>query len=321
MTDILSADGLAALAAAMPLAEEFGPHSDRPYLAIALDGADPLHADWLRGLPCPVIGLGAGPLGPACDTVLDDPADLAAIARNIRATPIAAMVLVQHLRAAEGLDATAHLTAESFAYATLQQGTEFKKFSFTRRQPAASNAPLIIIDRPDDATIHLTLNHPANRNAIDVVMRDALAEALDLALADPDRPAVHLAAAGRCFSTGGEVAEFGLAADPATAHWVRSLRLPAHRLARLADRLTVHVQGAAIGAGVEMAAFAHRLTCTPDAWFHLPELQYGLIPGAGGTVSLPRRIGRQRTAQMALSMRRVPAALALQWGLVDAIAE
>jgi enoyl-CoA hydratase/carnithine racemase len=63
------------------------------------------------------------------------------------------------------------------------------------------------------------------------------------------------------------------------------------------------------------------VTATADAWFQLPELKYGLIPGAGGTVSLPRRIGRQRTAYMALSMRRVPASTALRWGLVDAIEE
>ena len=68
-----------------------------------------------------------------------------------------------------------------------------------------------------------------------------------------------------------------------------------------------------------MAAFAGRVEARADSWFQLPELKYGLLPGAGGTVSLPRRIGRQKTAYMALSMRRISASLALEWGLVDAI--
>ena len=150
-------------------------------------------------------------------------------------------------------------------------------------------------------------------------MRDALCEALDLALADSSIQQISLSGAGSCFSTGGEVGEFGAASDPATAHWVRSLRLPAWCLARLHERLHVHVHGCAIGAGAEMAGFGKRITASPDAWFQLPELKYGLIPGAGGTVSLPRRIGRQRTAYLALSMKRITAQTALQWGLVDEI--
>jgi enoyl-CoA hydratase/carnithine racemase len=86
-----------------------------------------------------------------------------------------------------------------------------------------------------------------------------------------------------------------------------------------AGSFSVHVQGACVGAGLEMAAFAARLIATPEAWFQLPELAMGLIPGAGGCVSVPRRIGRQRAALMFLSGRRINAATALRWGLIDAI--
>jgi enoyl-CoA hydratase/carnithine racemase len=61
------------------------------------------------------------------------------------------------------------------------------------------------------------------------------------------------------------------------------------------------------------------VVASEDAWFQLPELSMGLIPGAGGTLSLPRRIGRQRTAWLALSGVRLDAATALRWRLVDAI--
>jgi enoyl-CoA hydratase/carnithine racemase len=70
---------------------------------------------------------------------------------------------------------------------------------------------------------------------------------------------------------------------------------------------------------LEIAAFAGRLTAMPDAWFQLPELAMGLIPGAGGCVSVPRRIGRQRAALMILSGKRINATTALRWGLIDAI--
>jgi len=79
------------------------------------------------------------------------------------------------------------------------------------------------------------------------------------------------------------------------------------------------VQGACIGAGVELPAFAQHVVARPDAFFQLPELAMGLVPGAGGTVSLPRRVGRQRTAWLTLSGSRLDVMTAKRWGLVDEI--
>jgi enoyl-CoA hydratase/carnithine racemase len=59
----------------------------------------------------------------------------------------------------------------------------------------------------------------------------------------------------------------------------------------------------------------------PDFTAALPEVQLGLIPGAGGTYSITRRVGRHRTALLALSGGRLDAATALRWGLVDAITD
>ena len=60
-----------------------------------------------------------------------------------------------------------------------------------------------------------------------------------------------------------------------------------------------------LGAGVELPAFAARVVAHANTSFALPELEMGLVPGAGGTVSLPRRIGRQRTAWLALTGQRL----------------
>ena len=74
-----------------------------------------------------------------------------------------------------------------------------------------------------------------------------------------------------------------------------------------------------LGSGLEMAAFCGWVDAQEDSVFGLPELSLGLIPGAGGTVSVTRRIGRWRTAYLVLSGRTLGAETALAWGLVDAI--
>jgi enoyl-CoA hydratase/carnithine racemase len=89
---------------------------------------------------------------------------------------------------------------------------------------------------------------------------------------------------------------------------------------RLRDRVRADLHGACIGAGIELPAFAGRLSARPDTLIRLPEIVMGLIPGAGGTVSITRRVGRWRTAYLALSGLPIDAPTALDWGLVDEIA-
>ena len=163
----------------------------------------------------------------------------------------------------------------------------------------------------------LTLNRPAKRNAFSAEMRDALAEALQLVLADPSLEEVVLRGAGPAFCSGGDLDEFGTLPDPATAHAIRSTRNVARLLAACADRVRSEIHGACIGAGIELPAFTGHVVAAPDAFVQLPEVAMGLVPGAGGTASLPRRIGRQRTAWLALTGARLDAETALRWGLVD----
>src|SRR5574337_222056 len=178
--------------------------------------------------------------------------------------------------------------------------------------------------RPSSGRLSKSLpGYPAvstgGRNAMSVEMRDALVEALQLVVTDASIRRARFAGAGACFSIGGDLREFGTASDPASAHAVRSVRLPAAVLIHCAARTEFHLHSACIGAGIELPAFAGRVTAAPNAFFQLPEIRFGLIPGAGGCVSLPRRIGRQRTAFLALSTRRINATTALDWGLIDEI--
>lgn len=281
-------------------------------------------AERLRTLPCPVLAQApAGALGPliyASDVVVGDERRLLALTAAIDRAPLAAATLVQVLRAGAGLPVEAALTLESLAYGVLQAGPEFAAWreNHVPMAPPMEAGPPVLVRRRRGA-LDLMLNRPLSRNAMSAEMRDGLAEALELVLADPTILRVRLAGAGKCFSTGGELAEFGLASDPASAHQVRMRRLPARLLARCGGRVEVMLHGACIGAGIEIPSFAGRVVAQPDSFFQLPELSMGLIPGAGGTVGIARRIGRQRTAYMALSGRRLSAATALSWGLVDAL--
>jgi enoyl-CoA hydratase len=285
-------------------------------------------ARWLQRQACPVIGIAregaAHPLAFACDAVAADRADAGELIRNIEAAPLAAMVLVQLLRITEGLEVPRALSVESLGYATLQAGAEFRRWLTQGARPETpelpESEPPVLLER-HGAQLRVRLNRPARRNALSVEMRDALVEALELVAADPSITSVILSGEGKCFSAGGHLAEFGSAADAPSAHAVRSARSVPALLATCAERLTFRIHGAAVGAGVEMAAFGRRVEATPDAFFQLPEIRYGLIPGSGGCVSIPRRIGRLRTAYLALSARRLDARAAHAWGLVDEVTQ
>lgn len=282
-------------------------------------------AQVLDGLPRPVIavaGAGSARARRLADVVVASEAEAATLRARIAKNPLTASVLVQLLRSTESLPVMDGLFAESLAYATLQAGPEYRAWLAANRaaEPARPTdaGPAVVMTR-NRGTLVLELNRASNRNAMSVEMRDALVEAFQLALADDTIRKLRLSGRGKCFSTGGDLTEFGQVPDPATGHAIRMQALPARFLAQCAARAEVHVHGACIGAGIELPAFARKLTAAPDAFFQLPELNFGLIPGAGGTVSVPRRIGRQRAAWMMLWGKRINARTALDWGLVDAI--
>jgi hypothetical protein len=236
-----------------------------------------------------------------------------AVARN----PTAAAALLDVLGRTAGLDVEAALEIESRAYSDLLAGTEFAAWLEERgpMDPPEPTENPVLLERTGDELV-ITLNRPERHNAYTAAMRDALVAALELAVLDPVLH-VTLRGAGRSFCSGGDLAEFGTTTDPDLAHAIRMEQSAGRLLARIADRLTVEVKGACTGAGIELAAFAGHIVADPRTFFRLPEVRMGLIPGAGGTVSVPRRIGPERTAYLALTGMRLHARDALAWGLVD----
>ncbi|MCJ8156029.1 enoyl-CoA hydratase/isomerase family protein [Sphingomonas sp. LaA6.9] len=269
--------------------------------------------------PFPLIGVGdsSHPLAAQLDAIVEPPVASAALIENVCGQPEAALVVVQLLRLIEQLDPAQALVAESMAYGLLQSGRGHAGW-----MASCSAEPMppgkLLVTRNEDV-LDIGIERPDANNAIDCELRDALREAFELAVLDPGIGRIVLRGVGKVFSVGADLAEFGTTRDPVAAHVIRTHTLPAHAIVRCAEKLEVHVQGGCVGSALEMAAFARRITASSHAWFHLPELAMGVLPGAGGCVSVSRRIGRQRAALMILSGRRISADTALDWGLIDAI--
>jgi enoyl-CoA hydratase/carnithine racemase len=320
-----------------------------PLHVVQLDGL--VEADWRRlaaapasqalALPGPIlIGLSSEPLPRAAAPIiellactlapegpgrawvsLDGVTELERLGEMVAQAPLAATTLVQLLRVTPILPVPDALVAESFAYSMLLAGPEHAAWRGRTpvREVVADDRPVYVERRGD--VLLIELDRPRRHNAFGHALRDALLEALELADADASIRRVALSGRGSSFCSGGDLDEFGSLPGPAQAHAIRMATSVGGAVHRLRDRVEVRVHGAVVGAGVEVASFAGHVAAEESAWFCMPELSLGLVPGAGGTVSVPRRIGRWRTAWMALTGSRVDLATALAWGLVDARAD
>lgn len=218
--------------------------------------------------------------------------------------------------------ALAGVVTESLAYSTLQSGPEFVRWIAERGSARMPDIADPVQAERDGNTLRISFNRPQRHNAFSTDARAALLEALTVAQLDPSIDEVVPSGNGPSFCSGGDLAEFGTFTDPASAHLARTRYSPALALDGLTGgigrRCWAQVHGRVLGSGLEMAAFCGWVEAQPDSVFGLPELSLGLIPGAGGTVSVTRRIGRWRTAYLVLSGQTIDADTALAWGLVDA---
>jgi hypothetical protein len=252
--------------------------------------------------------------------VSDVQAALRGLALVVRDHPRASVALSGLLRITAAAPVRDGLAAESAVYSMLLAGSEFADWlrGRTRRDRSPSPGPAVLLERYG-STLDITINRPERHNAFDCFVRDGLVEAFDLVLADLSITCVEFTGAGRSFCSGGDLDEFGTNSDVSTAHLIRLDRSVAARLDGCRDRVVARLHGACIGAGIEIPSYAGRVVARGDTWCQLPEIAMGLVPGAGGTVGITRRIGRWRTAYLALLGLRLDVATALSWGLVDAI--
>ena len=157
-------------------------------------------------------------------------------------------------------------------------------------------------------------------NALSAPLRSALFHSLRQLSEDSRVRGVVIIGDGRCFSAGADINEFQQN-DPGA---ITAGRDPAE-ITKLIDTMSKPVlaalHGVALGGGLELALGCHYRVAAPGTQLGLPEIQLGLLPGAGGTQRLPRLIGLPAAQEMILSGRAVDAAKALSLGLIDAIVE
>jgi 3-hydroxyacyl-CoA dehydrogenase len=170
----------------------------------------------------------------------------------------------------------------------------------------------IVTTQYRDRTAVLTIANPPV-NTGNTAQRTALADALS-SLDGQDLDAVVIASGGRHFYAGSDLREFDsdLLAEPQLPDVIA-------RIEALPVPVVAAVTGLALGGGFELALGCDARVADPSAGFGFPEVNYGMLPGAGGTVRVPRLVGVPRAIELVTSARQVMAEEALALGLVDAV--
>ncbi len=164
------------------------------------------------------------------------------------------------------------------------------------------------------SVLELVIDNPPV-NALGAAVRIGLAAGIARADADADVHAVVIRAKGRTFPAGADISEFG---KTPVAPILPDL---CNQIEACSKPVIAALHGTALGGGLEVALAAHYRVALADARLGLPEVQLGILPGAGGTQRLPRLIGAQQALGMMLGGRPIGAAQALAMGLLERVVE
>lgn len=164
----------------------------------------------------------------------------------------------------------------------------------------------------------IRLNRPAQLNALNDALMDALGAALLAFDADPAIGAIVITGSDKAFAAGADIAamaDYGYmdvyGSDFITRNWetIRQVRKP----------VLAAVAGFAMGGGCELALSCDIIVAAESARFALPEIKLAMMPGAGGTQRLPRAVGKAKAMDMCLSARLLDAQEADRYGLVSRV--
>jgi enoyl-CoA hydratase len=164
----------------------------------------------------------------------------------------------------------------------------------------------------------LTLNRPKALNALSPALIDELVAHLERCDADEQVRVIVLTGGPRAFAAGADIKAM-VEASPSAMLLGRSIERWS-RIAATRKPLIAAVSGFALGGGCEVALMCDMIVASETAQFGLPEINLGIIPGAGGTQRLTRAIGPQRAAEMILTGAYIGAQEAYQFGLVNRVA-
>src|SRR5437660_10281154 len=171
---------------------------------------------------------------------------------------------------------------------------------------------LVRFERDGEIGIITVDNPPVN--ALSTGVPEGIVAAVDQGNADPAVTAMVLIGAGRSFIAGADIRQFGRGPlAPPTG------RRPYDVLDDSPKPVVAAIHGFALGGGLEMALACHYRVAVPSAKVGLPEVQIGILPGAGGTQRLPRLVGPKAAMELITSGRHVPAEEARKLGIIDEI--
>lgn len=166
----------------------------------------------------------------------------------------------------------------------------------------------------------ITINRPDKLNALNRQTVEEIGRAVDQALADAKVVALVITGSGeKAFVAGADIPEMASLSPREGQLWGRFLQASLDRLERAAKPVIAAVNGYALGGGCELAMACHVRLASDNATFGQPEVNLGLIPGAGGTQRLPRLVGRGRALDLILSGASIDAAEAHRIGLVNRV--
>lgn len=178
-----------------------------------------------------------------------------------------------------------------------------------------------ILVADDGAVRTITLNRPDVRNAIDIPLRLALADALESADADTGVRTIILTGAGSSFCSGGDISTMKLMSEEDAMARAQLAQRVIRAIWSTPKPVIAAVEGAAFGAGTALAAACDRVVAACDARFATTFTNVGLAGDMGAFASLPRRVGIARARQMLLLPESFTAETGFVWGLVDALTE
>lgn len=173
----------------------------------------------------------------------------------------------------------------------------------------------LVVQAPADGVRLITLHRPQALNALNTELLAELADKLDAAAHDEHTRAVVITGNRKAFAAGADINEMaerdlvGILNDPRVAHW--------QRIAAFPKPLIAAVNGFALGGGCELVMCADIVIAGSDARFGQPEINLGIIPGAGGTQRLLRAVGKPLAMQLVLTGEALDARHALQAGLIS----
>lgn len=165
----------------------------------------------------------------------------------------------------------------------------------------------------------ITLQRPQALNALNTLLLGELATELSTAQADPDTRVVVLTGSRKAFAAGADIKEMGerdlvgILDDPRQASW--------QSITRFNKPLIAAVNGFALGGGCELAMHADIIVAGLDARFGQPEINLGIMPGAGGTQRLLRAVGKSMAMQMVLTGEPIDAHQAQRAGLISEVTQ